>query len=265
VSEVAGRALVKKAEKPEREERAKAPALELLGKLGVAVKEGYNIGLYGPSMVGKSVLAAVIAREYVGESGVAVVFGTESHYMGEDYREMIERFLPKHRYLNVCDTTPRLYEYMGLVRRAKLEGRVALILDSLSFIAMRETAEWNMRGVSEPRVIAARVIPLVYTVASAFKQLVVEKRALGIVIMHAGSTAGAGKYRGLVDYRPSMAGRVAHSLDYLVLMESEGATLEAPRKLTLVASRLSPVSEGRSIKFKFKENEVEEVAEGEGK
>jgi hypothetical protein len=265
VGEPAGRALVKKAEKPESGERAKTPALELLGKLGVSVKEGYNIGLYGPSMVGKSVLAAMVAREYVGENGVAVVFGTESHYMGEDYREMIERHLPRHRYLNVCDTTPRLYEYMGLVKRTRLEGRVALILDSLSFIAMRETAEWNMRGVSEPRVIAARVIPLVYTVASAFKQLVVEKKALGIVIMHAGSTAGAGKYRGLVDYRPSMAGRVAHSLDYLILMEAEGATLEAPRKLTLVASRLSPVNEGRSIRFKFKDGAVEEVAEAEEK
>jgi stage V sporulation protein SpoVS len=243
------------------ESGAKTPALELLGKLGVSARDGCNIGLYGPSMVGKSVFAAMIAREYVGDSGVAVVFGTEVHYVNEEYREVIERFLPRHRYVNVCDTTPRLYEYMGLVRRARLEGRVALILDSLSFIAMRETAEWHMRGVSEPRVIAARVIPLIYTVASAFKQLVAEKRALGVVVMHAGSMAGAGKYRGLVDYRPSMAGRVAHSLDYLVLMESEGATLEAPRRLTLVASRLSPVYEGRSVRFKFKEDGVEEVVE----
>ena len=83
MSEQAGRILPKK---PEREEKAKTPALELLGKLGVSVKEGYNIGLYGPSMVGKSVLAALIAREYVGEDGAAVVFGTESHYMSGDYR-----------------------------------------------------------------------------------------------------------------------------------------------------------------------------------
>ncbi len=241
------------------------PALGLLAKLGVSAREGKTIGIYGPSMVGKSVLSAMVAREYAGDDGSAVVFGVENHYADEEYREVLKQFLPKHHYINVCESTPKLYEYMGLVRKARLEGRVALVLDSLSFIAMRETAEWNMRGVSEPRVIAARVIPVVYTVASAFKQLVVEKRALGIVIMHAGSTAGAGKYRGLVDYRPSMAGRVAHSLDYLILMESEGASLDAPRRLTLVASRLSPINEGRSVRFKFKDRAVEEVEEGERK
>ena len=237
------------------------PTLGLLGKLGISVREGKTIGVYGPSMVGKSVLAAIIAREYVGDEGTAIIFGVESHYVDDEYREVLKQFLPKHHYINVCETTPRLYEYMSIVRRARLEGRVALILDSLSYIAMRETAEWNMKGVNEPRVIAARVIPTIYTVASAFKQLVVEKRALGIVVMHAGSTAGAGKYRGLVDYRPSMAGRVAHSLDYLMLMESEGASLDAPRRLTLVASRLTPIYEGRSVRFRFKDNTVEEVAE----
>jgi len=241
------------------------PALSLLAKIGVSVKEGKTLGIYGPSMVGKSVLAAIVAREYVGDEGTVAVFGVESHYADEEYREVLKQFLPKHHYINVCESTPKLYEYMGLVRRARLEGRVALILDSLSYIAMRETAEWNMRGVNEPRVIAARVIPVIYTVASAFKQLVVEKRALGIVVMHAGSTAGAGKYRGLVDYRPSMAGRVAHSLDYLVLMESEGASLDAPRRLTLVASRLTPIYEGRAVRFRFKGNEIEEVVEAREK
>jgi len=240
------------------------PALSLLARLGVSVKEGKTLGVYGPSMVGKSVLAAVVAREYVGDEGTAVVFGVEPHYADEEYREVLKQFLPRHHYINVCESTPKLYEYMSIVRRARLEGKVALMLDSLSFIAMRETAEWSMKGVNEPRVIAARVIPAVYTVASAFKQLVVEKRALGIVVMHAGSTAGAGKYRGLVDYRPSMAARVAHSLDYLVLVESEGASLDAPRKLTLVASRLTPMYEGRAVRFRFKDGSVEEVAEAGG-
>jgi ABC-type dipeptide/oligopeptide/nickel transport system ATPase component len=244
-------------EKPQ----SQGPAIDLLARLGVSVKEAKTIGIYGPSMVGKSVLASIIAREHAGDEGSVVVFGTEAHYADDDYRQLLRAFLPKHSYVNVCESTPKLYEYMGIVKRSRLEGKVALILDSLSFIAMRETAEWNMRGISEPRVIVARVAPVLYTVAAAFKQLVVEKRALGIVIMHAGSTAGAGKYRGLVDYRPSMAGRVAHSLDYLVLMEAEGSSLDSPRKLTLVASRLTPLNEGRTARFRFKENRVEEVEE----
>jgi hypothetical protein len=244
-----------------KQEKPQSPAIDLLAKLGVSVKEDKTIGIYGPSMVGKSVFATIIAREYAGEEGSVIIFGTETHYADDDYRQLLRGFLPKHSYVNVCESTPKLYEYMGLVKRSRIEGKVALILDSLSFIAMRETAEWNMKGVTEPRVIVARVVPVLYTVAAAFKQLVIEKRALGIVIMHAGSMAGAGKYRGLVDYRPSMAGRVAHNLDYLILMEAEGSSLDSPRKLTLVASRLTPLNEGRTVKFRFKGSTVEEAEE----
>jgi len=247
-------------------EEQKGKALELLASLGVNAKETKTIGIYGASMIGKSVLAAIIAREYAGENGTAVVFGTEAHYSDEDYRNMISRFLPKNKYINYCHYVDELYHYFDLVRKKQFEGKVAMILDSLSFIALEETAEWNMKGVTEPRVIIARVVPTLNTVAAAFKELVVEKHALGIVIMHAGSMAGVGKYRGLVDFRPAMAMRTAHSLDYLILMESEGYSLNSPRKLTLVASRLNPLSEGKTAKFKFKDSEIEEVAEqGSGK
>jgi hypothetical protein len=201
----------------------------------------------------------MVARDFVGDSGHVIVFGTENHYADDDYRNMVSKFLPKSHYINYCHNIESLYKYMYMVKKKSFDGKVALILDSLSFIAIRETARWNMQGVTEPRVIAARVIPQLYTVAAAFKDLVVDKRALGIMIMHAGSMAGTGKFRGLTDLRPSMAGRVAHSLDYLVLMEAEGAALDAPRKLTLVMSRLSPLSEGKSVKFRFVGDKVEIV------
>ena len=236
-------------------------ALPILSGLGVNLKEGKTLGIYGLSMVGKSVLSSMIAREFVGDNGTAIVFGTEAHYSDEDYRGLISKFLPKSNYINYCHTLEDIYKYMNLVRRKQFDGRVALILDSLSFIAIRESAEWNLRGVTEPRVISARVIPTLYTVAAAFKNLVVEKHGLGIMVMHAASTAGTGKFRGLVDLRPSMAGRVAHSLDYLILMESEGCSLDSPRKLTLVASRLSPLDEGKSVKFKFSGATVELIEE----
>jgi ABC-type hemin transport system ATPase subunit len=236
-------------------------SLEILSKLGISLKEGKTFGIYGLSMVGKSVLSAIIARDWVGDNGTVVVFGTESHYADEDYRGLIARFLPKTNYINYCHNIEDVYKYMNIVRRKSFEGRVALILDSLSFIAIRETAEWNLKGVTEPRVIVARVIPVLYTVAAAFKSLVIEKHGIGIMAMHAGTMAGTGKFRGITDYKPSMAGRVAHSLDYLMLMESEGPTLEAPRKLTLVMSRLNPLDEGKVVKVKFVGNTVEEVRE----
>jgi ABC-type oligopeptide transport system ATPase subunit len=237
--------------------------LELLSRLDVVVKEGKVIGLYGPSLVGKSVLAAMVARDFVGSDGNVVIFGTENHYADDDYRALIEKFLPKNHYINFANTHEALYKFMYLVKRKAFEGRVALILDSLSFIAIRETARWSVQGVVEPRVIVARVVPVLYTVAAAFKDLVIEKHALGIMIMHASSMAGTGKFRGLVDLRPSMAGRVAHSLDYLLLLTSEGASLSAPRRLTLVMNRLNPLTEGREVKFKFVGSSVELVEESE--
>jgi len=242
---------------------ARVSSLDLLAKLDVVVKEGKVIGIYGQSLVGKSILSAMIARDFVGADGNVVVFGTENHYADDDYRALIEKFLPKNHYINYCSSLESLYKYMYLVKKRQFEGRVALILDSLSFIAIRETAKLSVQGITEPRVIAARVIPQLYTVAAAFKDLVIEKHALGIMIMHASSTAGTGRYRGLVDLRPSMSGRVAHSMDYLLLLTAEGASLSAARKLTLVMSRLSPLSEGKEVRFKFAGDRVEIVEEGE--
>jgi ABC-type hemin transport system ATPase subunit len=236
-------------------------SLELLNRIDVSVKEGKTIGIYGLSMVGKSVLASMISRDFAGDNGHVIIFGTENHYADEDYRNLISKFLSKNHFINYCNSLESLYKYMSIVKKKQFEGRVALILDSLSFIAIRETAKWNMQGVTEPRVIAARVIPQLYTVAAAFKDLIIEKHALGIMIMHAGTTAGTGKFRGFTDLRPSMAGRVAHSLDYLVLMEAEGASLDSPRKLTLVMSRLSPISEGKFVRFRFSGDRVEIVDE----
>ena len=230
-------------------------ALDLLRKLGVEAKPKKTIGIYGPSMVGKSVLAAMVAREYAGSEGYVVVFGVEEHYSDSDYRELIASFVKPKYYINYCPDLESLFKYMNVVRAKRFEGKLALILDSLSFIAMREAAKWSARGVTEPRVLAARVVPALYSVASYFKRLTVEKDALGIVVMHASSTAGMGLYRGLTSLKPSMAMRVAHSLDYLLLLTGEKGRLDQPRELTLIASRLNPLAEGSKVTFKFQELE----------
>jgi len=242
------------AKKPE-----KIDTLTLLQKIGVSVKEGKNIGIYGPSMIGKSVLAAMIGRDFVGENGTVIIFGTESHFADEDYRKMISQFLPKNHYINVCLKPQDVQRFLELVERKTFEGRVAMILDSLSAIAMRMTSELIARGVTEPRVFSAHVVPTTGSIANRFKDIVVEKRALGIMIMHAGSMAGAGRYRGLTDLRPVMSRRVAHLLDYELQMTSEGATLLSPRRLMVTASRLTPFDEGREIKFRFSGDKIEIV------
>ena len=225
--------------------------VRLFEKIGVDVKPRKTVGIYGPSMLGKSVLAAMLAREYCGPGGYVVVFGTEEHYADEEYRKLIASFAKPRYFINYCPDLESLFKYMNMVRAKRFEEKLALILDSLSFIAMREASKWSARGITEPRVIAARVIPALYSVSSYFKRLVVEKDALGVVVMHAASMAGMGKYRGFADLRPSMAMRVAHSLDHLVLLTGEKGNPDAPRKLTLVMSRLNPVMEGAQVEFTF--------------
>ena len=233
-------------------------ALEILSELGVSVKPRKLLGIYGPTMVGKSVFATITASEWVGREGSVVVFGTEEHYADEDYRKLIEGFLNvKVKYVNYCPTPQDVFKYMRLVAHRRFEGKLALVLDSLSFIAMYEQSKWIAQGYTEPRIYLPRVIPMLYSVTSQFKRLVVEKEALGIVVMHATSTAGAQKYRGITNLRPSMAMRVGHSLDYLLLLNAEETKLTAPRELTLVASRLNPLVEGRKVKFVFKNKTVE--------
>jgi len=232
-------------------------ALDLLEELGVEIKPGKVVGIYGPSLVGKSLLAWIIASEFVGNNGNVVVFGIEPHYQDSDYRKLAESYMQvRTRYINYCASKEDVFKYMRLASKHRFEGKVAFILDSLSYIMMYEQAKYISQGYSEPRVYVPRVVPVLYSIASLFKRLTLDKDALGLVIMHASSSAGTMKYRGLVDLRPSMAQRVLHSLDYLLLMESEGAKPDAPRKLTLIASRLTPLAEGNTVNFIFKDKTV---------
>jgi len=240
---------------------AKVSAIEVLSKLGVSAKPGKVIGVYGYSMIGKSAFAAIACREYVGEKGMGIIFGTEAHYADEDYREMIRSLLPDSNYINYCPSPEELFSKMNLIMEKRFEGRLCLILDSLSHLALHMTAKLYSRGITDTRVVSARVIPVVNSVAQMFKSLAVEKAALGLVIMHASSMAGTSLFRNLVPTRPSMSARVAHSLDYLLFMESEGGSITSPRRLIVVMSRLSPVDEGRSVRFKFSEGSVAELPE----
>lgn len=206
--------------------------------------------IYGPSMVGKSLLAWIIAGEYAGD-GVVVVYGSEPHYVDQDYRSLVEKVLAgTTHYINytpyaqdVFKYTAKLYSLWQRIRDKKL----VLILDSLSMIAQREAKKYYAKGITESRVIAARVVPLLNALATEIKDIAIQHRALGIIIAHAGSTAGSYKYRGIADLKPSMSMRTAHNVDYILLMQRADGGAE----LTLVANRTKPDTEGSTIKLKL--------------
>jgi len=238
-----------------------ANTLDILLKLHIKPKPKKVILLYGPSMVGKSFLATLIARDYLNGEGLAIYYGSEPHYADEDYKALITSQLRAKAYINYTPYAKDVFQAMNKLYSLKDDPpkKLVLILDSLSMIAQREAKKFYAKGITESRVIAARVVPLLNAISTEFKEKCIEYNALGIMITHAGSTAGSGKYRGVAELKPSMSMRTAHNVDYILLLDlapySQSADLKEKRRLTVVASRYMPGIEGKHIDFSFEELE----------
>jgi len=240
------------------------PALELLAKLGVHVKPKKVIGIYGPPMVGKSVLAGIVAGEYAGDEGRVFVVATERHYFDDDYMAMIRRYLPKNAevktVLKVDEVFKTLYALKNALRK-DVTGKRVVILDSLSFVALDMSAYYFSTGLGV-RPASAQIIPVINALSAMLKSLAVSTYSLAIAIMHAGSTAGAGKFRGITGLKPSMSMRAGHAFDYLLQLDMDQKNRDN-RILTVVANRVAPETEGSSIKIRFVGKTIEPVVEEE--
>lgn len=69
-----------------------------------------------------------------------------------------------------------------------------------------------------------------------------------------GPRAGSFKYRGILDYRPSMARRVAHIISHEVFID---AVSRDERIAILTASRTKPLAEGNSVRFRITDSGIE--------
>ncbi|MEM4570945.1 MAG: hypothetical protein QXE66_06525 [Desulfurococcaceae archaeon] len=214
--------------------------LEELKTLGVYLEPRTVVNLYGPPMVGKSVLALHIVRELFKDSRV-VVLASEPSYEEARYLRLVEEscgFLPEVRHVKTFS------QALTTLREVK-DG--ALVVDSVSALADREASYWLSR-TSEPRVVAARVVPLTRALALAVRQWSNERGSVAVLVTHATSTAGAFRYRGVADLKPSLAMRAGHYVDYeLLLTIGDGGE----RVLTVVASRVAPWAEGGSLRLRF--------------
>jgi len=239
------------------------PALDVLAKLGVHVKPKKVVGIYGPPMVGKSVLSAIIASEYAGEEGRVYVVATEMHYMEDDYLAMIRKYLPKNTDIKTITRAEDAFKLLHALRhglRRDVSGKRVVILDSLSFIALDMSAYYLFATGLDIRPASARIIPVINSLSAMLKSIAVRGYALAIAVMHAGSTAGSGKFRGVSSLKPSMSMRAGHAFDYILLLDMDPASRDN-RVLTVVANRVAPETEGASIKIRFVGNTIEPVIE----
>jgi len=197
-------------------------------------------------MVGKSVLALLLAKAVAKR---VVVLAAEPTYEEARYLKFLTEsagFEPELRYV----------KYFSQARDAFRELKeCAVVIDSVSALADRETAYWLSR-TAEPRVIAARVVPQTRTLALASRLWANEREGFVVLVTHATSTAGAFRYRGLADLKPSLAMRAGHYVDYELLLTVED---DGTRTLTVVASRTTPWAEGRQLQLKFTKGGVEVV------
>ena len=232
----------------------------LWGALGFEPLPKHVLLIYGEPMVGKSTLAAAIARWWAQRHNTNVtVIGTEASYYEEDFAEVLGRYLGdvKASVLTYTDRNVALRVLLGKRYMSQVHNMGAVIIDSISAITDDVAVEVVMStGSIEQRPISSRAAPVGRYIVKILKDVVVARNGLGIVIAHAGSTAGTGKYRGVSDYRPSLAIRCGHYVSYMLHLGFWERNREY-RKLTVVAARSRPWLEGRSALFRFAENDVE--------
>jgi len=235
----------------------------LLQTLGIDLQPKQVVLIYGQPMVGKSVLSALIAKWWAlkRDSNVVIV-GLETAYGEEDYVNFISKFLEGAKFnILMYDDVQKAVSVLSTGRYiSAVHGAGVVVIDSVSALADAIAGQVvEKTGSLEPRVIAARVSPILRLIVRALRDVVVRRGGLGIVVAHAGSTAGTSKYRGIVDWRPSLATRCAHYISYELLLEIYEKKRDY-RRVTVVAARNRPWIEGNSTLFRFRENDIEVLA-----
>jgi len=217
-----------------------------LGSVGVYLEPRTVVNIFGPPMVGKSVLAILLAKTVAKR---VVVLAAEPSYEEPRYLKLLTEatgFEPDVRHV----------KYFSQARDAFRELRdCAIVVDGVSALADREMAYWLTR-TTEPRVVAARIVPQTRALALAARMWANEREGFVVLVTHATSTAGAFRYRSLVDLKPSLAMRAGHYIDYELLLTVEE---DGIRVLTVVASRATPWAEGRQLMLRFTKGGVEVV------
>jgi len=222
---------------------------DLLAKLGInGIPPKTLINLYGPPMVGKSCLAVKLANELTDK---VTVLGIEPAYEEERYVKFLKGY---------GDFNLRIVKQFNQVREElKQVKEGVVIVDSASSLADRISEYYIAKGY-DIRVVTARVVPMLRSLAFMLRQWVNYHNTIGIIITHATSTAGSFIYRGISNLKPSFCMRAGHYIDYELLLEianANGNRQSSIRQLTVVAARMEPWLEGRKVKFKFKNKTIE--------
>jgi len=207
--------------------------------------------IYGPPAVGKSIFCGLLCGELALKYKCPIeIIAFEQHYQDGEYRKMIEEFIKAKcpdAVINISYVEsvypPALMKF--LAGKLKPEAQKIYVIDSLSAYADRLGDYYlTIMGTDDIRPITARVAPLARILSRKLADACGKSDSIGIVIAHASSTAGTGKIRGVIDFKPSFTQRVAHNLFYMVFLD---LGTDGNHYMTCVINRLNKEAEGRAI------------------
>jgi len=242
--------------KSERKERKVSSLMQLLDELGVKLVPPRTLCIYGPSGIGKSLLASALAGELsiIFEAPVKI-YGVEEHYADPKYVELITR-IARSMGAKEIDidyiSGPGNYRPQKVIRRLlSIENPTIIIIDSLSALSDSYSVSQLIQhgSITEISPIVARTNPIVRIVSKHVVEVCSKTKSIGIFIAHASGTAGRGKFRGLLDYRPSFASRVLHNTWYTIYIDMVDEKDRLKRQAICVFNRLNNNFEGRRAVF----------------
>jgi len=226
----------------------------LFNKLGVSLSPPKTIVLYGEPMVGKTVLSVMLASRLASSMSrkVGLIY-TEPVWDDPEYQSF------------VINATNAKFDLVRLVDWRHFNSIVAgfrdrvIVFDSISALITDIVSRFTVSGW-DLRAVTPRVHQGVVTLVHYLRAVVNNSKTIVIIVAHSSSTAGVGRYRGITDNRPAFARRILHECDVELELKIDSENKDL-RILTVVANRINPFSDGRSVYFKFIKGDVEEVSE----
>jgi len=226
----------------------------LFNKLGVSLSPPKIVVLYGEPMAGKTVLSVMLASKLADTMNrkVGVIY-TEPVWDDPEYQSF------------VINATNAKFDLVRLADWRHFNSIVAgfrdrvIVFDSISALITDIVSRFTMSGW-DLRAVTPRVHQIVVTLVHYLRAVVNNSKTIVIIVAHSSSTAGVGKYRGITDNRPAFARRILHECDAELELRVDSDNKDV-RVLTVIANRVNPFSEGRSVAFRFVKGNVEPVGE----
>ena len=228
--------------------------IEMFNELGVSLNPPKMLVVYGEPMAGKTVLSVMLASKLADTMNrkVGVIY-TEPVWEDGEYQSFVMNVTgAKFDAVKLADWR----HFNSIV--SSFRDRV-IVFDSISALITDIVSRFTFAGW-DLRAVTPRVHQIVITLTHFMRAVVNNSRTVAVIVAHSSSTAGVGRYRGITDNRPAFAKRILHECDAELELRVDSDNKDV-RVLTVIANRVNPFSEGRSVAFRFVKGNVEPVGE----